>query len=248
MPKPRPLVRRLLPGLAAAALVALPGCTAGGGEQPGGSSAAEAAAPAPRTSYTADVPVLVPGAPGEPAATVAPGESGSYPDATAHGEADVTFVSDMIVHHEQALEMASLAPERAGSDAVRSLAERIGAAQGPEIQALRGWLEANGLPPPGDAGGADGADAGHAAHPADTRAAMPGMASGADLAALAAARGTDFDRRFLELMIRHHQGALEMAGDSGARARSALVQDVVSDVTVTQGVEIDRMRELLSSL
>ena len=217
--------------VATAALLSLGGC---GGDAPG-----EAAA-GPETTYTADVPVLEPGRPGEPAATVAPGETGSYEDPTAYGEADVTFVRDMVVHHEQALRMASLAGERAGDESVRRLAERIAAAQGPEIEALRAWLESEGLPGPHD-------EAAHGAHDA-AAGGMPGMASEDDLSALAAARGREFDRRFLQMMIRHHEGALQMAGESGAHARNVFVQGVVSDVSVSQSVEIERMRELLAGI
>ena len=195
------------------------------------------ARPEPTSTFTAgEVPVLVPGRPGEQAEVVQPGESRTIANADYYSDADVEFVSDMVVHHAQALRMAELAPERAADERVRRLAGRIAAGQGPEIATMQGWLEQRGLPVPDT-------DGGHGAHEG-----MPGMATPGDMTLLAAAKGSEFDRRFLELMTRHHEGALAMAEDPGGSAQHPLVTAMVSDVVVTQSVEIQRMQEVLADL
>lgn len=170
-----------------------------------GDDPAQVARPAPTTTYTAgDVPVLVPGAPGESPAVVQPGDSGQMANAGLYGDADVTFVADMAVHHAQALRMAELAPERAQDQQVRALADRIAAGQGPEIAAMQAWLAQQGLP-------AADVEADHTAHQG-----MPGMATPEEMTRLVAARGTAFDRMFLTMMTTHHEGAIEMAGQAVA--------------------------------
>lgn len=223
-----PVVRR---STAAAALAALSLLAACGGEPDA------APRPEPSVTFTADSSrVLVPGAPGEPAEVIEKGSTGTRHNSFVYGEADVVFVRDMVVHHVQALEMAALAPERAGDDGVRRLAERIAAAQRPEIDAMQGWLVEQGLPEADE-------DAGHGAH-----AGMPGMASPEDLVRLRASSGRDFDVLFLSLMTRHHEGALDMADEANLGAQHPFVMDLATDVTITQGVEIERMQELSKGL
>ncbi len=179
----------------------------------------------------------------------AAGGAASGPRYTA---ADVQFMQHMIVHHAQALEMAGLVPARTRTEAIRLLAQRIEISQRDEIALMRRWLEARGEAAPdpaahahhaggGGAGGAGGAD----------QAPMPGILSAADLARLAAARGPAFDRLFLELMIRHHEGALVMVkrlfGTPGAGQEAAVFR-FASDVDTDQRAEIARMRSLLRSL
>src|SRR5690625_2945483 len=110
------------------------------------------------------------------------------------------FAQMMIVHHEGAIEMADLAVEQASSEEVRSLAERIYAAQGPEIEEMTSWLEAWGedTAPMGGMEGHGGMD-------------MEGMSQEEAMAELESLSGAEFDRRFLELMIAHHRGAVDMA-------------------------------------
>ena len=225
----RPAVRRTALPLVLLA-VALSGCT-GSGED------TDVARPAPTTTFTAadDVPVLLPGAPGEPARTLAPGETGVVDNPGTYGDAEVEFVTDMVPHHAQALEMAALAPQRASDRRVKALAGRIAAGQAPEIAAMQAWLAQNGLPKADQGGGHGGHDG------------MPGMASEADMARLVAARGAAFDRLFLELMVRHHEGALAMVERAGSVA-NVVVSEMVADTGVTQAAEIGRMRELLAEL
>lgn len=220
--------RAVLPAALLALALGLTGCS--------GDEAPAVAKPEPTTTFTAGpVPVLQPGAPGEEARLLAPGETGTRQNPLAYEDGDVQFVTDMVPHHAQALEMAALAPERASDPRVKALAARIAADQRPEIEGMQAWLAENGLP-------AADEDGGHGGHDG-----MPGMASEADLARLVAAEGPAFDRLFLELMTKHHQGALAMVEEAGTVA-NLLVADMVADTRVQQSVEIARMAELLASL
>lgn len=155
-------------------------------------------------------------------------------------DADVRFAQQMIPHHEQAVEMAELAAERAASDEVRQLAENIQAAQGPEIETMTGWLEAWGQDVP--SGSVDHEDMGHGSD-----GAMPGMMSEDDMQMLENADGAEFDRMFLEMMIRHHMGAIEMARTEQANGENADAVALAEEVESDQNAEIDRMRQLLGS-
>ncbi|MBW4717552.1 DUF305 domain-containing protein [Saccharothrix obliqua] len=180
-------------------------------------------------------PVIVPGAPGEQARTVAPGDVGTD-RWVAPNEADLKYVAGMIVHHEQALEMSALAPERARHETVRGLAARIHDTQGPEIGAMRQWR---------DQFARDAPAHGHRGQlPEVAHAAMPGMASPDQLAALRAARGDDFDRLFLSLMIAHHEGALRMATELLSSGSDVRVEEMANDVVASQSDEIARMRAI----
>jgi uncharacterized protein (DUF305 family) len=161
-----------------------------------------------------------------------------------HTPADVRFMREMIGHHAQALEMAALVPERAARPDLRLLAERITVSQQDEIAMMQAWLRAHGEAVPADA------HAGHHAHHAAgaDSAAMPGMATPEEMARLAAARGAEFDRLFLELMIRHHEGALVMVRELFATpgaGQESQIYSVASEVDADQRMEIDRMRSML---
>jgi uncharacterized protein (DUF305 family) len=192
------------------------------------------AKPEPSVTFTADVPVLVPGAPGEEPAVVAPGQQGTLPNPDVYSDEDVEFVTAMVPHHAQALEMAELVPDRGEDARVKALAERIAVGQGPEIASMQAWLEGHGLP----RASTDG-DHGHAG--------MQGMLTGEQMTQLIAAEGGQFDRLFLTRMIAHHEGALVMAERLG-QGTHPLVMDMVKDVSVTQSVEIARMQEVLTDL
>ncbi|WP_372729503.1 DUF305 domain-containing protein [Nocardioides sp.] len=206
----------------------LTGCSSGPGPEP---EAADASGPR----------VIQPGKPGEAAAEVAPDEA-SVPD-SEWNHTDVAFMQMMIPHHAQAIDMAELVPERAGSDVVRRLAERIKAAQGPEILTMAAWLADRGLEVPkvGD----DMSDFDHGKH---GHHSMTGMLSEAQLERLASARGTEFDRLFLTGMIQHHRGAISMANDASPEVGDVLVSELVADVNASQSAEINRMRDLLAAL
>ncbi|TDC01651.1 DUF305 domain-containing protein [Nonomuraea longispora] len=186
---------------------------------------------APRADSTA--PVIAPGRPGEQDRTLSPAEAATAVPSPTANAADVTYVQDMIVHHRQALDMALLAPNRAQSAKVKGLADRIKAAQAPEIQYMTTWLREQEQKVPDH----------HAAHDG-----MPGMATPEQLEALRAATGKDFDRMFLQLMIAHHQGAITMSEKVLTSGSHIKIEELAGDVSVTQMAEIGRMREMRASL
>lgn len=181
---------------------------------------------------TNSAPVIVPGAPGEEASTIPPGEA-TVAEQPGPNEADKTFVQDMIVHHQQAVYMAGLAPERAASSDVKGLASRIYDVQKPEIDMMNRWLSKYAVPTvnpnaPHHGGGA-----------------MPGMATQGQLDALKNAKGATFDKLFLQLMIAHHQGALTMADEVRKNGTDVRVQEIADDITAEQSDEIRRMQKWL---
>lgn len=167
--------------------------------------------------------------------------STSSDSAAAFNDADVTFAQQMIPHHEQAIEMAQMAQGRASSGDVLELAADIETAQDPEIDTLQGWLEAWGEEvPSGEVDGMDHGDMGDG-----SGGSMSGMMDEDEMNDLMAASGTDWDRMFLEMMIEHHEGAVEMAQvevDQGEnRDAVALPEKIISD----RRAEITQMQELL---
>lgn len=167
--------------------------------------------------------------------------AGHTPPAATPTEArpDVVFFQGMIPHHAQALEMAALVDGRNARREVRLMAERIAVSQKDEIRWMRQWLADHGAEAPGE----------HAHH--TSHSAMVGMATPAQMAEMAAATGAAFDRLFLERMVRHHEGALSMAGDLLAAPGGTSAPDVfqfVADLEADQGAEIDRMQTILTRL
>jgi uncharacterized protein (DUF305 family) len=157
---------------------------------------------------------------------------------TRFTEADLRFMQDMIPHHGQAVEMAALVAERTNRQALRDAAGRINASQADEIQFMRNWLAERGQQAPD-------MTAHHAMH---TSQKMAGMASPEQMAGLAAAKGTDFDRLFLTLMITHHEGAVKMVAELLKQPGSAYeptLFEFTRDVTNDQTAEIERMNALL---
>ena len=146
----------------------------------------------------------------------------------------------MIGHHAQALEMVALIPSRTKRDLLRLLGERIDISQKDEIQMMQQWLSTRGQQVPG-------VNATHA-HGA---VLMPGMLTEEEMARLARAKDAEFDRLFLEGMIKHHEGALSMVRELFATPGAG--QDVsifsfASDVDADQRMEIERMGALLDLL
>ncbi|SOD62984.1 Uncharacterized conserved protein, DUF305 family [Streptomyces zhaozhouensis] len=232
--RPRTALRRFrsLAPTAALALAACAGLTACGG---GGSASASEEGP----------PVIAPGAPGDDAETLSPEEAAErLPEAGEPDAADVAYMHMMITHHGQALEMSDLALAHAEEAGVRGIAERIRASQAPEIEVMRAWLTERGE----DEGGQHGEHDGHGGHGEHDGhggdGEMPGMASPEELAELSDARGAEFDALFLELMIRHHEGAVTMAGEVLGSTTDPSVEQLATDVLATQHTEIDRMGRL----
>ena len=165
--------------------------------------------------------------------------SSSASDMVEHNDADVAFVQGMLPHHEGALTMAQLADGRASDPRVLDLADRIEAAQGPEIETMTGWLEEWGEPlPEEDMGGMD-----HGSGGMD----MEGMTE-EDMTALDSTSGAEFDRMFLEMMIPHHQGAVDMAETEIADGSNPDAVDMAREIVESQTAEIEEMQTLLTEL
>ena len=194
-------------------------------------------------AVTAEPLIVQPGAPGSPSRELS-AEQAVQIAVTRYSPADVRFMQDMIPHHQQALEMAVLAPQRTNHPALLEAAKRIEASQSSEISFMKEWLAARGQPLQGAGQHADG----HAHH---GKAGMVGMATPEQMAALAAARATDFDRLFLELMIRHHDGALKMVKtllEQPGSAFDPVLFEFTTSITNDQSTEIERMNALLITL
>ena len=151
--------------------------------------------------------------------------------------ADVEFMTMMIGHHSQAVQIAGWAATHGANAAIQRLAERVINAQQDEITTMQQWLIDREKPLP-SAGG-------HVHH------AMPGMLTEAQLKQLDAARGAEFDRLFLTLMIQHHRGAVEMVKKlftTAGAAQDLLVFKFANDVQVDQTTEVARMEQMLANL
>ncbi len=238
--------RTVAAALAAAALTG--GCQAEPPEPTAGSTPAGDSSPAPSDpasdspggSAAEGPPVLQPGRPGEPNATVAPED---VPSTSEWSHADEMFAQMMVVHHAQALEMSTLAMRHADDPAVESLARRIHGAQGPEIVEMAGWLSARGLRVPTTED--DPAEFDHGTH---GHTPMTGMLTEEEMAALAAARGRRFDVLFLEGMIKHHEGALTMADVVAVDGADVRIGELAADIVASQTAEIGIMRQMLDRL
>lgn len=152
----------------------------------------------------------------------------------AYSANDIMFAQMMIPHHEQAIELSDVALRLSESEDIVDVAQRIRAGQDPEIDEMRRWLDNS-----GSSSMMEGHDMG--AH------GMSGMVSDADMASLESLVSPEFDVMFLELMIAHHEGALEMVTmiDDSANAD---VRALAQAITVVQRAEIDEMMALLLSL
>lgn len=180
----------------------------------------------------------------EPAATTGESptaaSSGTAADGevdAAHNDADTMFAQMMIVHHEGAIEMADLAVENAESEDVRTLAEGISAAQGPEIEQMTSWLEAWGedTEPMGGMEGHGGMD-------------MEGMSQEEAMGELEGLSGAEFDQRFLELMTAHHEGAVEMSETELADGENPQALELAQKIIDDQEAEIAEMQQMLETL
>lgn len=175
--------------------------------------------------------VIVPGKPGEENQRLSAEEAARQrAEDDSPNSADVAYARMMILHHTQALEMTELVPDRAESTKVKQLAERIAAAQGPEITAMKGWLKNHGK----------GETSGEHDH-----GSMPGMATEAQLEKLRTAQGKAFDQLFLTLMITHHDGAITMATDVKGQGNNIQIEEMADEVVAQQTAEITRMRDML---
>ena len=195
---------------------------------------APAATTAETTAAAPTSMVEITEAPGTDAPAGTSADSGAAAD---FNDADVEFAQGMIAHHEQAIEMADIAldPTIGASAEVQDLATRIKAAQDPEIEAMTGWLTAWGQPVQMDTSG------GH------DMSSMEGLMTAEEMDALGAATGAEFDTMWLEMMIRHHEGAISMAETVKASGSNADVLALAEQVITTQQAEIEEMQTLLDS-
>jgi len=158
---------------------------------------------------------------------------------------DAGFSRDMAVHHLQGVEMANLALERSEDPEVRQLAFDISSTQTNQVGRMQGWLSLWGVAPTG--GEPMAWMAGHGGHAMGSNGLMPGMATEEELAQLRALSGADFDVEFLRLMIRHHQGGLEMAQYAAGNAEVAEVARLARTMAETQTAETRTMTDMLAA-
>jgi uncharacterized protein (DUF305 family) len=184
-------------------------------------------------------PIVQPGAPGESTRIIS-AEKAVDLSRVQHTAADVKFMQGMIGHHSQAVEMVALLQSRSTSENMRMLGQRIEVSQIDEIKMMQRWLEVRGQEIPGE----------HAMH-MHGATLMPGMLTEEEMARLAEAKGAEFDRLFLEGMIKHHGGALTMVDELFATAGAGQEVEIfsfASDVDADQRMEIDRMGAMLREL
>ena len=190
--------------------------------------------------------IIQPGAPGKPSKVLDAKEATNIAN-TSYIKADVDFLQGMIVHHEQAIFMSEMADERTNNKSILDLAKRIDASQKDEINFMESWLN--------DRNEFNGTQIdkhnNHNGHKLHKHVSMVGMASPKQLKDLSTSDSTNFDRLFLQLMINHHDGALEMVEELKkypGNTYDPILNEFVSDLINDQGVEIERMNNLLTDL
>ena len=202
--------------------------------------------------------IIAPGAPGETSSPATADQIAALAGEQGHNEADVVYLVQMIEHHAQALDMTDLVPERHLRDGIGGIAERISAAQAPEITAMESWLETNVFGPARENPAHQnfcGLQGGGGHHGGGIPACdlqvdhedMPGMVSREDMDRLEAADGDAFDRLFVELMTEHHRGAVTMAEQVLEDGRDRTVMRMANDLIAEQNTEIGRMEAVLEN-
>lgn len=166
--------------------------------------------------------------------------SSAATESSAHNKADATFAQSMILHHKQAVEMADMG-DKASNAEVKALAAKIKSTQQPEIETMSSWLSAWGEPMPSEAAGGHGM-------PGMSDSEMPGMMTDKDMAALKNATGAAFDKMFLDMMIEHHQGAVQMADIQQQQGQNADAKALAATIRTDQSAEIKQMETLLGTL
>ena len=166
--------------------------------------------------------------------------SGSSADQSAslsHNEADVLFAQLMIPHHQQAVELADMVPDRSTNPDVRALAAKIAAGQAPEIATMKGQLKQWGIDP-----AETPHESGHAGM------TMQGMVGDDTLLMLRNLKGSDFDTLWLKSMISHHQGAIEMAKVEAEAGKSVAMTGLARAIISAQQAEIDQMNQMVKAI
>jgi uncharacterized protein (DUF305 family) len=181
-----------------------------------------------------------PGAPGEPSRTISPADATDL-SKVQFTAADVRFMQGMIGHHAQAVEMVAMIPSRTTDPAMLALGKRIDVSQVDEIKMMQSWLAARRQEAPDE----------HAMHMMHDDMLMPGMLTAAEMDRLRASTGKEFERLFLEGMIKHHAGALTMVEELFATPGAGQDSEIyafASDVDADQRMEIIRMGVMLKEL
>ena len=195
-------------------------------------------------SFVFSDPIIIqPGAPGEASKILDPQAASNIAD-TSYIKADVKFLQGMIIHHQQAILMSSMADKRTNNETIVDLAKRIDVSQEDEINFMESWLY--------DRGENKKYMPHHHMHmDMGMGMGMAGMATPKQLEDLKNTKATDFDRLFLQLMIAHHDGALKMVEELKEFSGSAydpILSEFVSDLVNDQGVEIERMNTIAVNL
>ncbi|MGK4219143.1 DUF305 domain-containing protein [Kocuria marina] len=215
--------------LALASALALAGC---------GTSGEETAGEAPETTTSAAA-----GTRSTDTATATPSTS-AQAVTEEHNDADTMFAQMMIPHHEQAVQMSEvmLAKDDLDPD-IEALANKIVAAQGPEIDQLKTMLETWGEPTSMESGGMEGMD-----HGSDSGAGMEGMMTEEQMQELEAAEGTEAAEMYLTMMTAHHRGAIDMAQEEVAEGQNPQAIEMAQKVIEDQEAEIQEMERLLQQI
>ncbi|UQX88823.1 DUF305 domain-containing protein [Jatrophihabitans telluris] len=170
--------------------------------------------------------------------TAAP-QAAAAPASGPHNAADVSFATEMIPHHGQAIEMADMALKQATNADVKAMAQTIKDAQDPEVIRMSGWLKGWGAPVPS------------ASMSSSSMAGMDhgqGMMSDADMASLGKAAGAAFDRMWVQLMIQHHEGAVTMAKTELAQGQNSDAKQLAQSIITSQSAQIDQLKAMLGKL
>ncbi|MER6960346.1 MULTISPECIES: DUF305 domain-containing protein [unclassified Streptomyces] len=166
------------------------------------------------------------------ASASATAEAGS----ASFNDADVAFAQMMIPHHEQALEMAKLADDRASDSEVKDIAAKIEKAQDPEIKTMTGWLKSWDKPTATES------------MPGMDHGSGGGLMSDADMEHLTSMKGAEFDKMFAEMMIEHHNGAISMAKDEQKDGKNADAVKMAGDIVEGQSAEVKQLQSILDRL
>ena len=162
----------------------------------------------------------------------------SSSQAVGNNADDIAFAQGMVPHHQQAIDMAKLVPSRSQNSKVLELAKEIEAAQDPEIKKMNEWLKDWGAPTATSMPGMDHGS-GHGS--------MPGMMTAEDMKMLEQAKGAEFDKMWLEMMIKHHEGAVAMAKTELEKGSNADAKKLAQEIIDAQQKEITEMQDLLKS-
>jgi uncharacterized protein (DUF305 family) len=154
----------------------------------------------------------------------------------AHNADDVMFAQMMIPHHQQAVELAAMVPDRSNNPDVIALAAKIAGEQQPEIDTMKALLLQWNVDP-----NEMSHESGHAGM------AMTGMVNDATMVRLDSLKGASFDMLWLQSMISHHQGAIEMAKTEIADGKSADLITLAKNIVAAQQAEIDQMKQMLGA-